>query len=317
MLIIFSALAAIIPMSIYLVLIWKFDYYDREPFKLVFINYLWGALGAIVLALIGSFLLSLIASLFIKDDIQLSKFGSIIVAPIVEEITKGLFLLITITSKRFDNITDGIVYGGAIGLGFGMTENFLYFVTYGESVPNWILLVIIRSLFSAVMHCVSTATLGAFLGSAKFKSSNKKIYFGLAGLFIAMLIHAIWNFSLSFERVAPIGFLFMLVSVIIFISVYSISLMGERKIIFDELKEEADYGIIPESHLVILSSTQRKRKGWLDERIRKTYIKAATTLAFRKVQLKNSSGASKTYYELDVANYRTFISSLLSEYKGI
>ncbi|RPI65507.1 MAG: protease PrsW [Ignavibacteriales bacterium] len=311
MLIILSAFAAIVPMSIYLVLIWKFDQYDREPFKLVLINYLWGALGAIVLALLGSLFFTTIASIFIKDSLQLSRFGAIIVAPIVEEITKGFFLLITISNKKFDNITDGIVYGGAIGLGFGMTENFLYFVSYGDSIANWIMLVIIRSLFSAVMHCVSTATLGALLGMAKFKSSPKKIFYGFIGLLIAMLIHSIWNSSLSYDRTAPIGFLFMIVSIIIFISSYIISIKGERKIIFNELKEESENGVIPESHLIILSSPQRERKGWLDERTRKTYIKAATTLAFRKVQLKNSNGASKAYYELDVDNYRDFIKKLL------
>ena len=311
MLIIFSALAAIVPMSIYLVLIWKFDRYDREPFKLVFINYMWGALGAVVLALLGSLFFTLIASIFIKDVVQLGRFGAIVVAPIVEEITKGLFLLITIANKKFDNITDGIVYGGAIGLGFGMTENFLYFVTYGESAANWIMLVIVRSLFSAVMHCVSTATLGAFLGLAKFKPASKKILYAFIGLMIAMLIHSIWNFSLSYENIAPIGFLFMFVSIIIFLSTFSISLRGERRTIFNELKEESEIGIIPESHLIILSSPHRERKGWLDERTRKTYIKAATTLAFRKVQLRNSNGASKAYYQMDVENYRDFIKKLL------
>lgn len=311
MLIILSAFAAIVPMSIYLVLIWKFDQYDREPFKLVLINYLWGALGAIVLALLGSLFFTTIASIFIKDSLQLSRFGAIVVAPIVEEITKGFFLLITISNKKFDNITDGIVYGGAIGLGFGMTENFLYFVSYGDSIANWIMLVIVRSLFSAVMHCVSTATLGALLGMAKFKSSPKKIFYAFIGLLIAMLIHSIWNSSLSYDRTAPIGFLFMIVSIIVFISSYIISIKGERKIIFNELKEESENGVIPESHLIILSSPQRERKGWLDERTRKTYIKAATTLAFRKVQLKNSNGASKAYYEMDVDNYRDFIKKLL------
>jgi protease PrsW len=311
MLIIFSALAAFVPMSIYLVLIWKFDSYDREPFKLVFTNYLWGALGAIVLALLGSFIFTALVSFFIKDNLQLSRFGAVVVAPIVEEITKGLFLLITITNKKFDNITDGIVYGGAIGLGFGMTENFLYFVTYSESIANWMMLVIIRSLFSAVMHCVATATLGAFLGLAKFKSTPSKTIYTLTGLTIAMMIHSIWNFSLSYEKIAPIGFLFMLVAIIIFISVFTISLRGERNIIFNELKEESEKGIIPESHLVILSTSQRERKGWLDERKRNAYIKAATTLAFRKAQLRNSNGASKAYYELDVNNYRDFIKKLL------
>lgn len=311
MLIIFSAFAAIVPMSIYLVLIWKFDRYDREPFKLVFTNYLWGALGAIVLALLGSLIFTAAASLFIKDTLQLSRFGAVVVAPIVEEITKGLFLLITISNRKFDNITDGIVYGGAIGLGFGMTENFLYFVTYSESIANWITLVIIRSLFSAVMHCVSTATLGAFLGLAKFKSASIKVFYAITGLLIAMMIHSIWNFSLSYEHNAPLGFLFILVSIIIFISVFSVSLRSERKIIFSELQEESANGIIPESHLAILSSPQRERKGWLDERNRKAYIKAATTLAFRKVQLKNSNGASKVYYQMDVDNYRDFIIKLL------
>mgnify|MGYP003416748724 FL=1 len=85
----------------------------------------------------------------------------------------------------------------------------------------------------------------------------------------------------------------------------------QRRTIFNELKEESEIGIIPESHLIILSSPQRERKGWFDERTRKTYIKAATTLAFRKVQLRNSNGASKTYYEMDVENYRDFIKKLL------
>jgi RsiW-degrading membrane proteinase PrsW (M82 family) len=312
MLIIFSAIAAIIPMLLYLVLIWKFDRYDREPFKLVFVNYLWGALGAIIFAVIGSLILTGIASVFIKDESQLTKFGSVVVAPIVEEITKGFFLLITISNKKFDNITDGIVYGGAIGLGFGMTENFLYFITNTDNLASWIMLIIIRSLFSAVMHCVSTATLGAFLALAKFKPVIQKITFTLAGLIIAMLIHSIWNYSLSNKENAYLGFLFMIGSIIIFITSYYLSLKRERKIIFNELKEEIINGLIPESHLVILSSSQRERKGWLDERIRKDYIKAATTLAFRKVQQKNSSGLSKQYYERDIENYRMFIGSLLS-----
>ena len=87
----------------------------------------------------------------------------------------------------------------------------------------------------------------------------------------------------------------------------------EKKIILTELKEESENGLIPESHLVILSSASRDRKGWLDEKIRKTYIKAATSLAFRKVQQRNSNGASKLYYQMDIDNYRTFIGKLLTE----
>jgi len=312
MLIIFSAFAAIIPMTIYLLLIWRFDKYDREPFGLVLANYLWGAIGAIFLALIGSFILTFIFSLFIKDEHSLGLFGAIAVAPFVEEITKGLFLLITVSSRKFDNITDGIVYGGAIGLGFGMTENFLYFVSNADNLASWITIIVIRTLFSAVMHCVSTATLGAFLGYSKFMSRGKRMFYAFIGLCFAMLIHAAWNSSVSFQSTASLGFLFLFITIIIFITVFTISIARERRIIFNELSEEVSNGLIPSSHLNILSSSLREKTGWISENIRKDYIKSATTLAFRKLQARNSNGASKIYYENDIDNYRKFISFLLS-----
>ncbi|AFH49704.1 Putative membrane protein [Ignavibacterium album JCM 16511] len=316
MLIIFSALAAIIPMTIYLILIWRFDKYDREPFGMVLANYLWGAVGAIFLALVGSIFLTTIISFFVKDDKSLGLVGAVAVAPFVEEITKGIFLLITVGSRKFDNITDGIVYGGAIGLGFGMTENFLYFVGNADNLGSWIAIIIIRTLFSAVMHCVSTATLGAFLGYSKFMSKGKRILFTLIGLAIAMFIHAGWNSSVSFQSTAPLGFLFLFITVLIFITVFVVSVARERKIIFNELSEEAANGIIPSTHLSILSSSVRELQGWVPESIRKDYIKSATTLAFRKMQARNSNGGSKIYYENDIDNYRRFISFLLSGTKA-
>jgi len=313
MLIIASALAAILPMSFYLFLIWRFDKYDREPFKLVLANYLWGALGAIIFAIIGGFLLSSFASLFLKDGVNPGQFGAIVIAPVVEEITKGFFLLITVASRKFDNITDGIVYGGAIGLGFGMTENFLYFILYGTTIQDWIAIVIVRTLFSAVMHCVSTATFGAFLGYAKFKSKFFKVTFPVIGLLLAMIIHSAWNFSVSFQSTAPLGFLFLFITILIFILVFALSIQNEKKTILKELWDEASSGIIPLNHLNILASSSRDKQGWIDERIRKIYIKAATTLAFRKLQSRNSHGVSKLYYENDVTNYRNFIRDLLKQ----
>ncbi len=316
MLIVLSALAAIIPMTIYLILIWRFDKYDREPFGLVLANYLWGAVGAIFLAIVGSIFFTTIVSLFVKDDRSLGLVGAVAIAPFVEEITKGIFLLITVSNRKFDNITDGIVYGGAIGLGFGMTENFMYFAGNADHFGSWIAIIIIRTLFSAVMHCVSTATLGAFLGYSKMMSKGKRIFYSTLGLLLAMLIHAAWNSSVSFQSTAPLGFLFLFITVLIFITVFAVSISRERKIIFSELSEEAQNGIIPSSHLSILSSSVREQQGWISENIRKDYIKTATTLAFRKLQARNANGASKIYYENDIDNYRKFISFLLSGIKA-
>jgi protease PrsW len=307
-----SALAAIIPMSVYLIIIWRLDKYSREPFGLVLQNYFFGALGAIFIAILGSGIISSALALLISDPTKLNYINTIFVAPFVEETTKGLFLMITFTSKKFDNITDGLVYGGAIGLGFAMTENFLYFIAYGTTFSQWITIVIIRTLFSGTMHCVATATFGAFLGYAKFKKySFSKIILPPFGLLIAIFIHFAWNFSVSFESTTILGFLFMIFTICIFITTFSIALLGEKKIIFSELLEEAESGLIPIDHLNILNSSKRNKFGWVDESIRKLYIRAATTLAFRKIEMKNSSGSSREFYEKDVEYYRNFIKNLL------
>ena len=312
MFIIASALAAVIPMVSYLIFIWKFDRYDREPFKLVLQNYLWGSVGAIILAVFGSLVISEILSLFISGEEELNYLGSIITAPIVEEITKGLFLFITVTNKKFDNVTDGIVYGGAIGLGFGMTENFLYFISFGADISNWISIVLVRTLFSAVMHCVATATVGAFVGYAKFKGSSYKKIIPVAGFIIAILIHFSWNYSVSFKSTALPGFLFMAVTIVIFIAMFSAAVFSERKIIHNELLSEVKIGIIPSSHMEHLCSPNRNSSGWIDENIRKVYLKASTTLAFKKNRLKNSQGNSRKYCEDEISSYREFIKSLIA-----
>jgi RsiW-degrading membrane proteinase PrsW (M82 family) len=313
MLILTSILAAVIPMALYLVLIWRFDIYEREPFNLVLRSYLWGAVGAIFLAMLFSIFLTTGLSFFIPSKNLLNRIDTFYIAPFVEEITKGLFLLILVTSKKFDNVTDGLVYGGAIGLGFGMTENFLYFISYGKTFPELFSLIIIRTFFSAVMHCVSTGTLGAFLGYAKFNKTTHKIVFPVIGLMIAMFIHFSWNFSVSYQSTAGLGLLFMFFTIFIFIIVYRISILKEKKIIYNELLPEAETGLIPPGHLKILNSSKRNESGWVDESIRKSYIKEATTLAFRKMQQKNSGGYRKTSYEKDVESCRERIKDLLSK----
>jgi len=307
-----SALAAFIPIAFYLFFMWKFDRFDREPVGFYIKHFLWGAIGAIILALIGSYLFSFFLSFSIHNPEIRHRTETIIVAPVLEEITKGMFLLFTISNSKFDNITDGIVYGGAIGLGFGMTENFTYFLTYGKSFDNWLMLVLVRTSFTAVMHCVATASFGAFLGYAKFKPLIFKIIFPPLGLALAMFIHFAWNFSVSFSQTSLLGFLFLSGSILIFIVSFKFAVSSDAKIIFRELYDEAEHDILPYEHVTILSSAQREQKGWVDERIRKAYIKVATALSFRKMQLRNSSGINKNIYENEVTVYRTELMQLLN-----
>lgn len=313
MIVITSFFAAVIPIAVYLFLLWKYDRYDPEPLGLYLKNFFWGAAGAIFLAIIGTELVTAVFLFFISDAKTIDILQTIAFAPLVEETTKGLFLFGTVMSRKFDNMTDGIVYGGAIGLGFGMTENFLYFTTYGDTFSNWLFLVIIRTLFTAVMHCVTTGTFGAFLGYAKFAPPAKKFTFPVFGFVIAVFIHFAWNFSVSFDNTSLLGILFLIITILIFLGTFAKSISLERKMIFNELSEESDLGLIPKEHLNILNSTVREQAGWINEPIRKNYISLATTLAFRKMQARNSVGYNKLFYQSEIVVHRNKIAEILGK----
>lgn len=307
-----SLLAAVVPIVIYLVFIWRYDRFDREPIGLYLKNFLWGAIGAVILAIIGSLIASSIVKTVMRNSFFLEHVDVIAIAPLVEEAVKGVFLFSTVTNKKFDNMTDGIVYGGAIGLGFGMTENFFYFVTNDSNPFTWFTIVIIRTFFTAAMHCVSTATFGAFLGYAKFKGWGFKITFPIIGYLVAVFIHSAWNFSVSFSSTSLIGFLFLTGSVIIFLSAFSLSLKNEAKMIAKELDEEARDGYFPREFVAIMNKKERELPGWIDERIRNQFIISSTTLAFRKMQYKASTGFYKKYYEQEISIHRNKIAELLN-----
>ncbi len=307
-----SLFAAFIPMFIYLLLIWWMDRNEREPFWILLLNFVWGATGAIILGIIGSIIFQIPLSegiVFLTGSrsselIDLS--GAIITAPVVEETTKGIFLVMMSLTRKFDGVVDGVVYGGAIGLGFGMTENFLYFISYGTDLQSWFLLVIIRTMFSAVMHCMSQATLGGFIGYAKFKPAVFKFILIPVGLFIAMLLHFTWNLTVSFEDTSLLGMAFLAIYTLSIIALFQIALYLEGRTITKELHEESSIGIIPSEHLNYLPYvSKRKRYGWCPQGVnQKDYIETSVQLALRKHQYKNTKGKTQKSYLVDVENLR-------------
>ncbi|HJY64379.1 MAG TPA: PrsW family intramembrane metalloprotease [Ignavibacteria bacterium] len=305
---------SVIPMLFYLVIIWWMDRYEREPFWLVSLNFLWGATGAIIFGIIGSIIMGLGVSEFIYQFAndsdagvlqQLS--GAVVVAPIVEESTKGIFLLLIAMSRHFDGPVDGAVYGGAVGLGFGMTENFLYFMSFPKDYTSLLLLIVIRTLFSAVLHCCTQAVFGAAIGYAKFRGFLAKLLVIPLGLAVAMFMHFMWNLTVSFNSTALIGFVFMIFSVIIIFTIFQFAVYKEGKIILRELTDEANTtGYIPKEHLAHIPYTSKRfKKGWLPAGInQKDYVKTSIKLAMRKNQVKSVSQKSKISYNREIESLR-------------
>lgn len=300
-----SLIAAIFPMVFYLILLWRFDKYEREPITLVLKHFLWGAFGAIVLSLVFSQLFSNTINLFTVSDATTSLLSVILIAPFVEEIMKGSYLLKTTKNDEFDNLTDGLVYGGAIGLGFGMTENFFYFTSYADNMSDWIYLVIVRTGFSAVMHCIATSIVGSFLAMAKYASKKRKYFYFSAGLFIAMFIHFLWNFSVSFESTYLFGYLLLFVIILVYLATLRYSLSRERKIIFSELNNEE----LPEFVIDYFNLSKNSNSKIKKDKHLKATIALFSKLAFCKYMLRNKKG-SEFKFEEKINNIRLQILEL-------
>ncbi|NOX17443.1 MAG: PrsW family intramembrane metalloprotease [Chlorobi bacterium] len=294
-----SFFAAVIPMLFYLIFLWKMDKYEREPLGFVFRHFLWGAFGAVFFGILGSLLLAVpLGALF--EEGSKNFLMAVFTAPLVEESAKGYILFKTTKNKNFDNLTDGLVYGGAVGLGFGMTENFLYFVGSSESLAVWLPVVLIRTAFTAVMHAISTGTFGAFLAFGKFSSRSKRRLLTFSGLLIAMLIHFAWNFSVSFDSTALFGFIMLFFLIITFLIVLKISVQKDKEIITRELRDE---NLSDEAIENVLSPKGKI----IDKNLKQLLVK----LAVRKNEFEICAEKDKAFYHGEIVSVRKSINKFL------
>lgn len=187
---------ALVQLVVFLLLIRFLDLYEREPLSVLAIMAAWGAIGAGILSTVGN---EAVAGL-LSSKVE-AAFGSAISGPLVEESAKGLALVAAFVISHwaferfgwleFEGVTDGIVYGAAVGLGFAFTEDLLYLFEEGlKEYRDRIDLIGVGQLG----HAVYTGTFGAGLGLATWSRGwPARIGFPIIGLGIAMLMHAAHN----------------------------------------------------------------------------------------------------------------------------
>lgn len=166
-------------------LIHYLDRRERESPWLLAGSLIWGAIiGTGLAAVLNAFGFGLIVltealgSMTIQDlDTANEILTAITVAPPIEELTKGLgvLLLFWFLRAEFDNLRDGIIYGGLIGLGFLIAEYSIYLVDAlqkGGSPPYLELLALRNVFFGANYHAIWTALFGAGIGLARQTESR-------------------------------------------------------------------------------------------------------------------------------------------------
>ncbi|NJN79372.1 MAG: PrsW family intramembrane metalloprotease [Anaerolineales bacterium] len=141
----------------YALFVYWLDRYEKEPKALIGAAFFWG----VVIAAGGAFILNTVFGIglyMFTGSESVAEFGTAsIIAPVIEEILKGLAVAVVffLFRKEFDSVLDGIIYGSIVGLGFAATENTLYIYRNGYLEGGWeglFVLVIIRVILVGWMH---------------------------------------------------------------------------------------------------------------------------------------------------------------------
>lgn len=160
---------------------------SKEP-----IGMLWVAMG---LGMAGAVMASLIEERLITHVDLLpglthgSLLWAVLAIGIIEEVCKFLPLALLIYKKSyFNEHTDGIIYFGLAGLGFGLPENILYTIEFGTDAG------MARLFLTPLFHVATTGIVGYYL--AKRKLAGKPL-FGIAlPLLMVAGWHGLYNFGL-------------------------------------------------------------------------------------------------------------------------
>ncbi len=245
------------------------DRWEPEPPRLLLAAFAWGAgLSALVALLINSSASAVLDAAAGRGAGDL--IAPVVVAPIVEEGVKGLFIvgLLVFRRKEFDGVVDGIVYAGVVAAGFAFTENILYLGrTVAQPETAGVLATLfMRGVASPFAHPLFTCMIGIGAGLAvASRSVATRAVAVLVGFVVAVVLHALWN-AASVLSASPATFfqIYAFVMLPMFAALIVLVIFARRReaaIVTAELPGFAAAGWIAPSEVPLLADLSRRR-GW-------------------------------------------------------
>jgi len=184
---------AIAPVIIAVIYIYIRDKYEKEPWDLLFLGVIFGAVITAPIIKIENVVTSWMPVL---GKIEEAFYMAFIVASLVEEAMKYIVLyFLSWRNRNFNEKFDGIVYAFFIALGFAGVENILYVFN-----PDFggLDTAIGRSIISVPAHGIFGVSMGYSFAMAKFEPENRTRHM-LLGFIVPLLLHGVFDFILLSE----------------------------------------------------------------------------------------------------------------------
>ncbi len=195
--------AGLIPVLFWLWFWLKEDSEQPEPWPLIVIAFLAGMMAVL-----------LVLPLQIRAQLLYQGDTLMFIYVVIEEAMKYLLaLLIVLWNKAVDEPIDLIMYMIFIALGFAALENALF--VYNPLVQGYYLESVftggLRFVGATLLHVLASASVGVCMALAFYRSNVTRIVYGTIGLCIAIILHALFNFSIMKSADTGILFVFMFV----------------------------------------------------------------------------------------------------------
>ena len=211
-----STLACLPSTAFGLFVVRRLDRNEKEPWRMVLIATVWGAIVSTSLVVWAESIWDYFAVRSMVPGPALS--ASIAYsAGIFEETSKGIAVvfLYLIMRDDFDDVIDGIVYGAAVGLGFNYMESIAYmthlyaiFQPEGQGLAvaaaQWYTRQVLGLFFG---HAAYTALIGAGVGIARqLPRLRDRLLCILCGFLVAIAAHFAWDAWVQFYPISQTPF---------------------------------------------------------------------------------------------------------------
>jgi RsiW-degrading membrane proteinase PrsW (M82 family) len=187
------ALVGLLPVLTFLAALLYLDSYKLVKLRVVVAVVACGALVAGASYVANGLMLDVI-------EIDLAHYSRY-VAPLIEELLKGLIIVFLIRSHRIGFLVDAAIFGFAVGTGFAMVEN-VYFLGLipDAGLGTWI----VRGFGTAIMHGGATAIFAVSGLALQERSKRANLQALLPGYALAAVLHSGYNHLSQWPRLSTL-----------------------------------------------------------------------------------------------------------------